>query len=252
MNDDITGILADWEFNSENQIRIIKANDGRDVLQVRQPLGIEQYEMDGRPDGKRPFDRETILEEYQERLEKHISNHATDKGFKLKHEDCLLLQNEGILFYYRYLVLFQIGDFTRTARDTEHNLCLCDLVEKYSEAEDDKKELLQYRPYIVRMLAVSRAMISLHQQLKNAARDILKSAIEEIEGLENIDTPAFQFERIRSLNYLRATLKQLDEQKISPLEYLRVELENAVREENYERAAVLRDRIKEMGKDFEA
>ena len=41
MNEDISKILSDWEFDSENQVRIIKADDGRDVLQVRQPLGIE-------------------------------------------------------------------------------------------------------------------------------------------------------------------------------------------------------------------
>ncbi len=118
-----------------------------------------------------------------------------------------------MLFYFRYLVLFQIGDFARTARDTEHNLDLFTLVEKFIDSEDDRKELLQYKPYVVRMNAIARAMISLHKEMKSAAEDILSSAISAIEDMHDIDTPAFQFERVRSLNYLKATLKQIHEKK---------------------------------------
>jgi len=62
-----------------------------------------------------------------------------------------------------------------------------------------------------------------------------------------IDTPAFQFERVRSLNYLKATLKQIRDKKASPVEGLQSQLKDAVDEEDYERAAVLRDRIRELG-----
>ena len=121
-------------------------------------------------------------------------------------------------------MLFQIGDFVRTARDTEHNLGLFSLVEKYGESDEDRKELLQYKPYVVRMNAIARAMISLHKEMKSAAEDILTSAISAIEGMREIDTPAFQFERVRSLNYLKATLKQIHDKKDSPLEALKSEL----------------------------
>jgi len=249
---DITDILNDWEFNPNDQVRIVKTGDGREVLQVRQPLGIEQYELDGRPDGKRPFDEESILHLLRERLENHRRVYGSELGFTIDHEDFLLAQNESLLYYYRYLVLFQINDFIRTARDTEHNLLLCELVEKHAESEEDKKELLQYKPYILRMHAVSKAMISLHQQMRSAAKDVLQSAIDEIETMQDIDTPAFQFERLRSLNYLRSTLKQIADQKISPLDRLKAELEEAIKEENYEKAAELRDRIRELKYEPEA
>jgi hypothetical protein len=248
---DITDILKSWEFDPDNQVRIIQANDGREVLQIRQPLGIEQYELDGRPDGITDEGKECYLEVLQEKLQDFTDSNGTDEGFQVSHEQFQLLQNEGIIYYYRYLVLFQIGDFERTARDTEHNLQICDLLDKYAENEDDKKEILQYRPYILRMFAIAKAMISLHQQLKAAAKEILESAIEEIENMPNIDTPAFQFERIRSLKYLRSTLKQVLEQKVSPLDQLKKELEAAVEEENYELAAELRDKIRTLKKEFE-
>jgi len=248
---DITDILKSWEFDPDNQMRVIQANDGREVLQIRQPLGIEQYELDGRPDGTTYEGKECYLEALQEKLQDYTDANGSDEGFQVSHEQFQLLQNEGIIYYYRYLVLFQIGDFERTARDTEHNLEICDLLDKYAENEDDKKEILQYRPYILRMFAIAKAMISLHQQLKAAAKEILESAIEEIENMPNIDTPAFQFERIRSLKYLRSTLKQVLEQKLSPLDQLKKNLDAAVEEENYELAAELRDKIRTLKKDFE-
>ena len=89
---------------------------------MRQPLGIEQYELDGRPDGREPFGRPTMLDEIRARLESHRGAHGSDEGFAISHDDFTALQSEGLLFYFRYLVLFQIGDFVRTSRDTEHNL----------------------------------------------------------------------------------------------------------------------------------
>ena len=248
MSTDITDILREWEFDSDNQIRIIQADDGRQVLQVRQPMGIEQYELDGRPDGKHPFGRESVMEEYQARLENYRASHGSDEGFAITHEDFGNLQGEGVLYYFRYLVLFQIGDFVRTSRDTEHNLQLFSLVEKYGDSDEDRKELLQYKPYVLRMNAIARAMISLHKEMKEAAEDIITGAISAIEGMHEIDTPAFQFERVRSLNYLKATLKQIHEKKDSPLETLKVELSAAIEEEDYEKAAVIRDRIRDFEK----
>ena len=246
MGADITDILKDWEFDSDNQIRIIQAEDGRQVLQVRQPMGIEQYELDGRPDGKKPFGRESVLDELEARRETWRGAHGGEDGFALSKEDFSALQGEGVLYYFRYLVLFQIGDFARTARDTEHNLKLFALVERFIDRDDDRKEILQYKPYVVRMNAIARAMISLHKEMKGAAEDILTNAISAIEDMRDIDTPAFQFERVRSLNYLKATLKQIHEKKESPANPLKVELERAVDEEDYEKAARLRDRIREL------
>jgi hypothetical protein len=248
---DLTDFFRSWKFDPDSQVRIIKADDGREVLQIRQPLGVEQYELDGRPDGFTPEGYPSYLEIFQSRLQSHIKENGSEAGFSLSHEDFLLLQNEGMLNYYRYLVLFQIGDFERTARDTGHNLQLCDMVGKFVASDEDKKEILQYRPYILRMHAIARAMVSLHGELKAAAKQILESAIEEIEKMPAIDTPAFQFERIRSLNYLRSTLKQVLDKKISPLDRLKQELDAALEEENYERAAELRDRIRTLKQEFE-
>jgi hypothetical protein len=283
MNEDLSSLLNEWPYDPDNTVRTIPAEDGRLVMQVRLPLGIEQYELEGRPDGQRPLGHESVVDALEERLSRYVEEHGTDEGFEIDHEDAVLLQNEGVLFYYRYLLLFQINDFERTTRDTEHNLRLCRLLERYCPNADDRNAVLQFKPYILRMNAMSRAMTSLKKQMKEVAEHILESAIEEIEGLEDIDSPAFRFEKVRSTNYLKSTIEQLSEAQVGEggeaarnalltgaeqedeeepagdeaedareepqdeVSMLQRELEQAVEEEDYERAAAIRDRMRELG-----
>ncbi len=246
MKQDISELLQEWAFDPDNNIRIIHVDKNRDVMQVRQPMGIEQYELDGRPDGIRPFGRESFLLKLQDRLKNHIVTYGNENGFTVSKEDFIMLQNEGILFYYRYLHLFQIDDFKRTARDTEHNLQICEFVEKYSGEDVEVNEILQYKPYIVRMRAVARAMLDINEQTGENAEQVLEDAIEVINTMEEVDTPAFKFEKIRSIQYLQSTLKQISDGNESPMTELQKELENAVESEEYERAAELRDQIEEL------
>ena len=246
MSLDISRILAEWPYEQERTIRVVAADDGRSVLQVRLPMGIEQYELDGRPDGLRPFDNDSVLAEFEGRLEEFVRENGDDVGFEIAHEDFVLLQEEGVLNYYRYLLLFQINDFERVVRDTGHNLRICSLVEKYVLSEEDRNSLLQYKPYILRMNRMAAAMIEIQNSQKDKAESLLKKAIEELGGLPEIDSPAFQFEKVRSINYLKTALKQLGTSSSNPAEELARELEKAVNEENYERAAELRDRIRRL------
>lgn len=248
---DISDLLKDWRYDPEKQVRIIEATDGRSVLQIRQPLGIEQYELDGRPDGERPDGKECLVDVYEESLEEYRAEHGSDEGFVLDREHCVRLQNEAVIYYYRYLVLFQIGDFERTVRDTAHNLRICDLVNRYAESDEDKTDVLQYRPYILRINAVASAMISVSKEMMSSATELLQTAIRDIETMPDVNTPTFELERMRSISVLRATLKQVLERQVlerqvSPTAQLRRDLEKAVAEENYELAAELRDRIRSI------
>lgn len=247
MGDDLTAFLLGWPYDPDNTLRVVPAGDGRDVLQVRLPLGAEQYELDGRPDGKRPFDKETFVEEIEDRIAAHISHYGSDAEFDLGHDDAVELHSEGLLFYYRYLLLFQMNDFARVSRDTDHNLKLCRLLEKYCSDPSDRNAVLQFKPYILRMNAMARAMISVQNQVHEVARKVLTRAIDDIQALEEIESPAFQFERIRSINYLQSALQQIDAQNAGPEKALETELQRAVDDENYERAAEIRDRLRRMG-----
>ncbi len=247
MSQDLSHILRDWPYDPRETIRLITADDGREVLQLRLPLGLEQYELTGRPDGLRPMDEESYLHHLEHQAARYVETHGSDIGFRIDHQEAVELHSEGVLFYYRYLLLFQINDYRRVISDTEHNLRLCRLLERYCPEEEDRNAVLQFRPYILRMNAVAKAMAMLQGDLPGSPEAAVKLAIEEIDGLEEIDSPAFQLEKVRSVNYLRETLKQVAASPGKESDKLKRELEAAVREENYERAAQLRDRLNSLG-----
>lgn len=239
---DIGDILEGWPYDAERNIRRIVAQDGKERLQVRLPLGIEQYEMDGRPDGSRPEGRESYLDVVVKKLDARSEADRT-----LTPEECANLYEEGVLYYFRYLLLFQIGEYDRVIRDTSRNLRMFDLIHAYGAREEDKKRVDQYRPYVLRMLASSRALKLASEGKRELAREILSEALEEIEGLEPVPTATFQFEKERSTAILRGMASEMEQKRPpSEMDIMRGRLERAIEGEDYERAARLRDMLRHM------
>jgi hypothetical protein len=245
MNNDIKELLNSWQYEPENNIRITQGDDGREILQIRLPLGIEQYELTGRPDSARPFGKESLLEEYTNRLENAKKEQIK---FSLKKNDFTELHGEAIIYYYRYLILFQIGDYQRTITDTERNLEICALVDEHYHGKD-KDALLQYKPYIIRINAISKAMVLIKNKKANTAIELLRDTIKNINNLDYPNTDAFNVEKKRSLNHLDEILKQLQTQYPDEKQTLENELKKAVELEDFKQAAILRDRLNELNKD---
>ena len=245
---DLTDILNDWQYDEDDNVRFLQGEDGRDIMQIRQPLGIEQYDLDGRPDGLKPDGKENFLDIY---LNKEKNAEKSGEFMSLEDGDFLKLRDEGILYYYRYLALFQVGQYDRVARDTEHNLKISRLLEQHYKSEN-QKEMLQYRPYIRRMNAISRAMIQLADDKTDRAMEELEKGRNDIEALPPVSTPIFEFEKIRSLQHLSRVISQVrdaDSSQQGPKgfkERLTEELSKAVDKEDYERAARLRDRLQRL------
>ena len=245
---DLTNILNGWQYDEDDNVRFLQGEDGRDIMQIRQPLGIEQYNLDGRPDGLKPDGEDNFLDLY---LNKEKNAEKSGGSMILEDGDFLKLRDEGVLYYYRYLALFQVGQYDRVARDTEHNLKISRLLEQHYESEN-QKELLQYRPYIRRMNAISKAMIYLADDETARAIEELEKGKTDIEAWPPVSTPIFEFEKIRSLQHLSGVLSQIrdaDSNQQGPKgfkERLTEELSKAVGNEDYERAARLRDRLRRL------
>ena len=114
MNDspDLRRILKGWPYDPEHDARIVRGDDGRDLLQVRTSLGIEQFEMDGRPDGLRLHGMESALEYHLHRL--NLAKFSgRESEFELSPEECSVLFHEGTLYYFRYVRLFQLKEIGR-------------------------------------------------------------------------------------------------------------------------------------------
>lgn len=245
-------LLQSWPYDAENTLRIVRGGDGREVLQVRLPLGVEQLEMEGRPDGLRPHGKESALDYQLERL-----TQAKAKGklstFELSGEDCAELFNEGTLYYFRYLHCFQLKRWPCSVRDTARNLKLFDLVKRYAAREEDQEYLEKWRPYLVRMNAVARAMIELEDHDYPGAIAIVTEAAKTIEALPELDEETFKFERKRSLLALQELAVQIEKTRpLSEIERLEKELKKAIAKQEFERAAALRDRLRALRKEEEA
>src|SRR5215813_10468196 len=154
---DLRRLLQAWPYDPDQDARLIRGEDGREILQVRTPVGVEQYELDGRPDAARPHGMESALDFQLQRLKDSKSEDA-DKNFELNEAECAELFNEGTLYYFRYVRLFQLRDWARTIRDTGRNLKLFDFVHRFAEREEDRVFLEKWRPYILRVNVSAAAM----------------------------------------------------------------------------------------------
>lgn len=246
---DIGALLRDWPYTPDKNVRALRLVDGREIIQVRLPAGIEQYEMDGRPDGQRPYEMDSVLDYFLARLAEARRSDMEDQ-FKLNEEDCSELFDEGVLFYYRYLHLFELEDWPRMLRDTTRNMRLFDFVKEFAEREADQQYLEQWRSYIVRMRAIAAAMVEINGRHHARAAEIIEEAIGEIEALPAADHPGFDFERQRSLNALNEMATHIDENRpLEPVDRLQRQLDAAVEAERFEEAAELRDRISHLGSE---
>jgi tetratricopeptide (TPR) repeat protein len=247
MSNDITRFLNEWEYDPFDHVRKIVGDDGQEKIQVRVELGVLQMEIDGRPDGKRPYGMESILDYYETQLQKHVSENGSEKGFRLDGEACDELRQEGVLYYHRYVLFFELGDYERTARDTDRNTRLFDFVSKYARNKEDAMSLEQYRPYIIRMNASARAMKDSQLGNYESAIEYVRDAMARIEKLPATDDPTFLFEKNRSLSVLKGMLKELLARKPpSEIDALRKKLARAVHDERFEDAAKLRDQIRRL------
>jgi len=239
-------ILKNWPYDPEHDARIIRGEDSREVLQVRTPLGLEQYEMDGRPDGLRPHGMESALEYHLHRLNQaKFSGREAD--FELGPEECGELFQEGTLYYFRYVRLFQLKDWARTVRDTERNLRAFDFLHRYAQREEDQQFLEKWRPYILRVHASAAAMVEVEKGAYDEAARITRETIRKVESLEDLEDETFRFERERSLTALRELDSQIKKNRpLSELEKLEHQLRRAIDTQEFERAARLRDRIREL------
>jgi len=244
-SENLSHILNSWPYDAKNNVRFIRNGNGSELMQIRLPLGIEQYNLNGRPDGQKPEGGNNFLEIYQRREK---ATKESGEILVLGDEDFRALREESLLYYYRYLILFQLGYYRRVVRDTDHNLKICLIVDRYYQS-DGGKELLQYRPYIHRINAVSSAMICLEENREDRAIETLKRGITDIEDLRSIDSQVFEFEKSRSIRLLVDVIRQVRTiytrvGKKAFRESLAEELGRAIATEDYERAALIRDQLK--------
>ena len=243
MNYDISGILRNWDYDPRRvSARWIKGYDGRMKVQLRLDLGLFQMELDGRPDGLRPHGYATLLDYYRALSESTPHN---NKAFTLNAEACSELQQEAVQYYYRYLSFHALRYFDGVVRDTDHNLRLLELASRHADNDDLSWQFLQFYPYIRMMNARSKAEKAMVGKQHEEATRILQQALDDIQTfLTEYSEIEKNRPEVELLNDLMSQLK--DRQPQSGADILREQLDQAIAVEDYERAAVLRDKLNDL------
>lgn len=247
MEHDLRDLLESWRYDSENpenNYRRLTGADDRIIIQVREPLGVQQLEYEGRPDGIKPQGKPTWLDYFRELAESRAY-------FQLTDEDCQKLIQEGILFYQRYLILYQMNDWEGVARDTGRNLEYFDFLKNHVREAAHSLMVEQYRPYVMRMNAIARSWLLWRDGGHDEAVALLKRTIRDLEALDEVPTDVFKLERQRSIKHMKEVIEEFEKKKPeSEAELLRRELRQAILSEQFEIAAQLRDRLRLLEGNF--
>lgn len=245
---DIQPILNGWEFKPNKiSVRKIKGADGSMKLQLRLDLGLLQMELTGRPDGAKPYGYESLLEYYEVLLRDYKVKFNSDEGFSLDSESCSELQRECIQYYHRYLSLFQLREFQAVVRDTQRNLRVFDMIKKYAAEEIDIWNFEQFRPYVIMMNVRAKVHISLQLKNHHLALKQISDGIDVIRKFFDEYGQGHLTDSSREVIFLENWLKEIQENRpLSALEKLQRQMERAVENEEYEKAAILRDRINDL------
>jgi hypothetical protein len=249
MNFDISPLLNEWEYQpGQIGVRQFKGKDGIQKIQLRVDLGVLQMNAHGRPDGKTPYGYESLLEYFESRVAKHKKAHlAENKEFELTAEDCSRLQQEAIQYHHRYICLFQLQDYAGVIRDAKRNLKVFDLVETYAGTEEMAWTLQQFRPQVLMMLARAKGSMALENTNYSEAIAAVRTGIEHLREFYQKHGRHEMMEQSGEIQSLELWLKELEAKRpLTKLEKLQVALNEAIRREDYEEAAKVRDTLKNL------
>lgn len=267
MSNDLSSILKQWPYESgQINVRLITGDDGEPKVQMRLDLGLLQMEAFGRPDGERPQGYESLLEYFESLVEEAgidsddamgSSGPAFDEGaevdpeeededpFILSGEDCRALREEAVQYYHRYISLLVLGDFMGVVRDTSRNLRVIDFCEAHAEEDEDQQVLIQFRPYITMMRTRALASQMLADDEPKAAMVAIDDGLAQLRRIYDDLGKADSYETSHEAQLLRGMRDELVKKlPSSQRTELKQRLEEAIRSENYELAAILRDELR--------
>lgn len=235
---DIDTLLKQWEFQpGEVNARLVKARNGREVLQMRIDMGVLQMETDLRPDGLRPNGAETYYD--------YLVGEVIREGdaFQLSREQCAEADREFMQFYHRRLCWLSLREYRRAARDADHSLAFMDFVRAHSPDEEWTLSHEQYRPFVLFHRVQAAALAALQEAGPEGAIREINGGLDRFRALfarYDADEQYADDDLVRRLLEMRESVRQryelgrtLDEQ-----------LADAVKAEDYELAARIRDRLR--------
>src|SRR5437867_3122958 len=249
MNFDISHLLEQWDYQpGQVVVRRFVGKDGTEKIQLRVDLGLLQMNAHGRPDGKRPFGHPSLFDYHQARLKQHQEKHGgTGEGFALKPEDCAKLQLEALQYHHRYICLLQLEDYAGVIRDAERNLAVFEFVAKHAANEDLAWSLRQFQPQLLLILTRAQGTQALQTEDYAMAIQYVEEGLEKIRAFYRDNSRGELADQSGEVQSLENWLEEIRSKRpLSPREKLERALHEAVSSENYEKAAKVRDALKNL------
>ncbi len=249
MRRDIDEALQGWPYAPEPGevvvARQVKARDGRPVLQVRVELGILQMEDEGRPDGVRPHSFATYLDYLRHKAATRGSG-AKSGTFTMSAEQRAEADREFSQFYQRRVAWLAIQRYEKARRDAEHSLALMDFVKSYGQDPEYIASHERFRGLVLFHKTQAAAALALERGRPDESIDAVREGMDRLvehqqawsSDPDREDTPNEAL--VEQLRVLEGEIRK----KFAVEKTLREQLDEAVADEDYERAARLRDQIK--------
>lgn len=241
VNQDIDFILQDWEYKPGIvQPRLVQTRTGRQVIQMRVELGVLQIETSGRPDGARPHGFPTYFNYLQEQAR---IVHKTGQTFVLNEEQCQEADREFVQFYHRRMCWLQLRQYARALADADHTLGFMDFVSQYSPSDDYRQAHEQYRGFVLFQRTQAAYALEVEKDNPEGAIDEVKSGLELLRRFFAGYDLEEQMEEDGMVQHLRQIEANLREQ-FNIQATLQEQLAQAVADEDYEKAAQIRDALR--------
>jgi hypothetical protein len=234
---DIDQVLRDWPFQpGVISARLVRAADGREVLQMRVEMGLLQMETTHRPDGERPGGADTYLDYLiQQAL------HEGD-GFEISEEQCFEADREFLQLYHRRVCWLAIRQFERAVADADHTLDLMNFARDHCSDEEWILSHEQYRPFVLFHRTQAAALARLDKQGAEGAIEEINVGLARIRAVFRRADAAEHFDEDGMVGQLR-DLQEAIREHYEVGRTLSEQLADAVAAEHYELAAKLRDEI---------
>jgi hypothetical protein len=249
MNFDISHLLDQWEYQAGHvMVRRFAGRDGTEKLQLRVDLGLLQMNAQGRPDGRKPFGHASILEFLEHKANQYIAAHGGNEGgFTLTPEDCSRLQVEVLQFHHRCICFLHLGDYRPAVRDATRNIRTFDFVARFAPSEELAWSLEQFRPQALLNEARARAGEFVARTDFNGAIASIETSIEKLREFYVRHARHDLLEQSLELQALQRFLEETHQKRpLTRREQLELALADAVKREDYEKAAQVRDALRKL------
>ena len=247
---DISDILAGWTFrHGAHAARLIRGDDGRWQLQLRLDMGVMQMDVDGRPDGLRPDGYPTWLDKMTARAEEAGDPAPTPS-------DWAELDREMMQYYHRRTGLMTVAAraqednrlslavklFRRAVRDGNHNLRAMNFVARRGGDPGYVAGHERHRPFVLAQIAQAAGFANLLHGDPDRAIEMFKRGLARIRRAYRRQQAAALLPNDPGARQLRL-LERRVRRDYGIDRTLYEQLDEAVMAEDFERAAILRDKI---------